>query len=114
MINAEVNENNRTNLRTNRIVLLEGAVWADVIGIDAAYMQLIQIIGFPTGEADFYDMNKAIIDSYFLTGTYSMELARLLGAPPEEMHPELRFEEVNSKTDEVADNDSDVNEMKTT
>ena len=114
MINAAVNENNRTNLRTNRTILPEGAVWVDVLGISAAYMQLIQITGFPTGEADFYEMNKTIIDTYFRTSTYSLDLARILGAPPEEIHPEFQFKEVNSETDEVADNDSDVNEMKTT
>ena len=113
-INARVNEINRTNIRTNRTIVPEGAVWADVIGVGAAYMQLIQITGFPTGETDFYEMNKTIIDTYFRTGTYALDLARILGAAPEEMHPDIPFKEVNSQTDEVANDDSDVNEMKTT
>jgi hypothetical protein len=63
-----------------------GAVWADVIGIDAAYMQLIQKTGFPTGEEDFYQCNKFLIDSYFHTGTYTLDLAHNLGAPLHEVH----------------------------
>ena len=92
----------------------EDAVWADVIGNDAAYNQLIQKIGEPHGHDNFYQNNKAIIDTYFHTGTYSLDLARILHAPPEEMHPDIRFKEVDSETDEVADTNSDVNEMKTT
>ena len=67
-----------------------GAVWADVIGIDAAYMQLIQKTGFPNGEEDFYQSNKFLIDSYFHTGTYTLDLARNLGAPLHEVHLDER------------------------
>jgi hypothetical protein len=92
----------------------EDAVWADVIGNDAAYNQLIQKIGAPHGQDNFYRNNKDIIDTYFHTGTYSLDLAHILHAPPEEMHPDIRFNEVDSETDEVAGSNYDVDEMKTT
>ena len=68
------------------------AVWADVIGHEAAYSKLIEKIGRPNGEANFYRMNKSCIDSYFHTGTYSIHLARVLGAPIQEVHPNQRAE----------------------
>ena len=85
-----------------------GAVWADVIGIDAAYKQLVDKIGNPNGQEDFYIENKAFIDAYFRSGTYSLNFARRLGAPLEEVHPDLRSPNFLNPDDEPNDVDPEL------
>lgn len=88
----------------------EGAVWADVIGNDAASKQIIAIIGESNGHDDFYERNKDFIDVYFRSGTYPLNFARQIGARLDEVHPNERYEIVNPDTDEVNEVNSEINE----
>ena len=85
------------------------AVWADVIGSDAAYARLIgQIRSEPDGHLEWYQSNKACIDSYFHSGSYSMGLARILGAPIEEVHPNARQAMFNPGDNDEEDVDPEL------
>jgi hypothetical protein len=88
----------------------EGAVWADVIGNDAASRQLIAIIGESNGHDDFYERNKAFIDIYFRSSTYPLNFARQIGALLDEVHPNERYKIVNPDTHEVNEVNSEINE----
>jgi hypothetical protein len=69
--------------------LTDGAVWADIIGIDAALKQLVTV-ATALPQDGFFETNRSLINCYFHAGTYSLELARWLHAPMSEIHPSLR------------------------
>ena len=77
---------------SNFIWTLPDAVWADIIGDDKAYKIIMDTKGNPTATDNFYARNKPFIDSYFRSGTYTIDLARKLRAPEEEIHPSERIE----------------------
>ena len=85
------------------------AVWADVIGDEAAYNKLVEKIrSRPDGHEQWYQTNKNVIDTYFHSGTYSLNFARILGAPIEEVHPDARHEMFDPGDNEEADVDEDL------
>jgi hypothetical protein len=59
------------------------------VGYDAALASLLLETGH-TRDDGYYLHNKDKIHSYFHPGSMSVELARTLLAPPEEIHPSLR------------------------
>jgi hypothetical protein len=73
----------------------DGAVWADVIGYDAALTALFRQTGPPSD--GFYDLHQPTIHSYFHRATFSLDLARTLRAPNDQVHPsELGYLERDS------------------
>ena len=92
--------NNSTTISINKdnffwIPNEQGPVWADVIGSDAALKTLVEKKGMP--KAGFYDFNKDVIHTYFRPHTFTMDLARVLHAPIEQVHPQLRMEMKNEE-----------------
>ena len=63
-------------------------VWSDVIGVDAALRMSIKECGSLVPE--FHGQNKNKLFKCFRSGELSMDLARLIHAPIEEVHPDLR------------------------
>jgi hypothetical protein len=80
--------------------LPDGAVWSDIIGCDAALARLIKNNGHPS--PGYYDLHRQTIHTYFHPQTLSINLARNLYAPIEEVHPSLR-----EGLAEPGDNDDD-------
>ena len=64
------------------------AVWSDIIGVDAALRKLVKDCGSLT--PGFYDQYKHHLYTCFRMGELSMELARMIHAPLDEVHPDLR------------------------
>lgn len=63
-------------------------VWSDIIGVDKAIKELNRLGGsFVPG---FYDGYRDLVHTYFRPHTFSFELARMIHAPLEQVHPELR------------------------
>lgn len=60
-------------------------VWADVVGSQAALTRLLGMTGPLT--ADFFNTYKEAIHQHFQPKTLSLELARILHAPNDELHP---------------------------
>ena len=73
-------------------------VWSDVIGSDAALKALVEEKGMPT--AGYYDTNEEAIHSYFRPHTFALDLARVLHAPIEQVHPQLRTESHDEPSEE--------------
>jgi len=73
---------------TSYFWLPDGAVWSDIIGYDAALTALIRDAGPPCD--GYYDLHWATIHSYFQPVTFSLDLARTLRAPNEQIHPSER------------------------
>ena len=70
--------------------LEEDPVWADVVGSDAALKTLVEKKGMP--KAGFCNFHKDVIHTCFRPHTFTMDLARVLHAPIEQVHPNLRVE----------------------
>jgi hypothetical protein len=88
-INASPGNTTTTDFDENHFFWLpDDAVWADIIGIDAALKQLVTAT---TGliQDGFFETNRSLINCFFHSGTYSVELARYLHAPMTEIHPLL-------------------------
>ena len=67
------------------MTLPDGAVWADVIGYDAALTALFHKTGPRSDE--YYALHESTIHSFFHRGTLSLDLARILHAPNDQIHP---------------------------
>ena len=65
-------------------------VWSDIIGSQKAYELLLQQAGEAAQEG-FYDRHMNLIHSFFRTRTFHPDLARMLGAPIDEVIPELQL-----------------------
>ena len=63
-------------------------VWSDVIGSDAALKDLVSKKGAPM--LGFCELNAEAVHSHFRQNTFTVELARVLHAPHEQIHPQLR------------------------
>jgi hypothetical protein len=88
-LNAAPGNNTTTILHEHNFFWLpDGAVWSDIIGCDAALTKLIKDRGHPS--PGYFDMHRATIHTYFHPQTLSIDLARNLYAPIEEVHPSLR------------------------
>jgi hypothetical protein len=70
--------------------LPHGAVWSDVIGTQAALTALFKATHTAHASPGYFEANRELIHSYFHRGTLSSELATILYAPDEELHPSLR------------------------
>jgi hypothetical protein len=82
-INRDENTTTTITLDEQSFFWLEGKpVWSDVIGYDAALKDLFLKTGHTSGFPDYYVRFKNTIHSYFHAGTFSVELAQALGAPP--------------------------------
>ena len=84
-------DNNKTTTKIEEASffwLPDDAVWSDIIGYDAALAALIRDAGPPCD--GYYDLHWATILSYFEAGSFSLELARTLRAPNEQIHPSER------------------------
>jgi hypothetical protein len=66
----------------------DGAVWSDIMGIDAALAALFKEHGHPTGP-EWFETNRSIIYSYFRAGTFTREMVQLLYAPIDELDPSI-------------------------
>ena len=66
----------------------DNPVWSDVIGSDAALKTLVEKTGVP--KAGYYEANHGTIHSYFRPHTFTLDLARVLRAPIEQVAPGLR------------------------
>ena len=66
----------------------EVAVWSDIIGVDAAIRKLMKECGSLV--PGFCDQHKEKLFTCFRKGELSMELARMIHAPMDEVHPDLR------------------------
>ena len=85
-INVDPNNNTTISLNKESYFWLEDAVWADIIGSEAAYKALLK----ETPQKPclgYFESNKDVIYSYFHAKTLSTELARMLFAPTDELHP---------------------------
>ena len=88
-INAHPGNDTVIQIRRNDFIwLTDKPVWSDVIGFDAALAKLIKIAGQPM--PGFYELNHKLIDCFFKPGTLSADLARILHAPLDQMHPSER------------------------
>jgi len=65
--------------------LNDNAVWADVLGYNAALFHLKRMTGEPKPDEDYFQQNKDVIFSFFHQGALSMQLATLLHAPYSEV-----------------------------
>ena len=83
--------------------LPDGAVWSDIIGCDAALLQLVKDKGHPC--PGYYDTHRAVIHGYFHAQTFSVELARSLHAPVDQVHPSLRAAFLRKKPADADDVD---------
>jgi hypothetical protein len=71
----------------NNIFWLGGVrCWSEVIGSDAALKNLFAITGHPHDDS-YYKTHKEAIDEHFQPHTYSPDLARVLRAPMDQLHP---------------------------
>ena len=61
------------------------AVWSEIVGANNALGKMVSVIGRPTGEPTYWSENKNIIHTFFRSGTFSINLARFVGAPNEEI-----------------------------
>ena len=80
----------------------DGPVWSDVIGSDAALKELVAKKGMPS--RGYYETNREAIHCYFRPHTFTMDLARVLYAPEEQLHPEARAylnQQVPNQADEA-------------
>jgi hypothetical protein len=68
--------------------LPDGAVWSDIMGIDAALAALFKEQGYPTGP-EWFESNRSTVYTYFRPGTFSREMIQLLYAPLDELHPSI-------------------------
>jgi hypothetical protein len=64
--------------------LPDGAVWSDAIGCNAALLQLIKEKGQPC--PGYYKLHRGVIHMYFHPQTFSLDLARTLHAPIDQVH----------------------------
>lgn len=84
-------EGNRTTTiveQASYFWLPDAAVWADVIGDDAALTALIREAGPPCD--GYYDLHEATILTFFHPGSFSLDLARTLHAPNHQIHESQR------------------------
>jgi hypothetical protein len=101
-------ENNSTNISIDEqsFFWLEGkTVWSDIVGYQKALEMFFQETNkleekHPTPTHDYYNHYKDIILSYFHPCTFSEELARILHAPPDQLHPSLRYGRSNREPDD--------------
>lgn len=87
-------------------------VWSDVIGSDAALKDLVAKKGTPVH--GYYDHNAEAIHSYFRPHTFTLDLARVLYAPPEQVHPDIRARMMQQQPIEqaaIAQDDAMVDDM---
>ena len=89
-INTVPGNNTLTTLDDKDFFWIEKGVWSDVIGCDASIKELIKTTGTPC--PGYYEMHKDAIHTHFHQGALSLELARLMHAPMDEVHPDLRPE----------------------
>ena len=83
----------------------ENAVWADILGCNAALAYLKTLTGTPKPEDGFFEEYKDLIHSFFHPGTFSIELAAELCAPESEVDPSIRAYHAND--DDKRDKDED-------
>ena len=103
-INTDPANNTTMSLHEDTFFWTVDAVWSDLIGCDQALRRLQKEIGQTV--PGLYENNKEIIHSYFHPKTFSMELARILQAPIDQVHPEVR-EDLKGHDDADEDNDAD-------
>ena len=101
----EVNDipgNNTTaSIEEGELMWISGdAVWSDVVGVDRSLEKLLNETGQP--EDGYYENNRDLIHAYFHPESLSMDLARILRAPMEQLHPDFR-PQVNNNEDEQND-----------
>ena len=92
-INAMPNNNTTISIQPGQFFWIANnvqPVWSDVIGSDAALKALVEKKGVP--KTGYYELNKDAIHSYFRPHTFTLDLARVLHAPIEQVHPQLRAE----------------------
>jgi hypothetical protein len=88
-INATHANTTTTTLdETHYFWLPDGAVWSDVIGYDAALTALLRKAG-PSCD-NYYSNYEATIHTFFHPATSSLDLARTLRAPNDQIHPSER------------------------
>ena len=63
-------------------------VWSDIIGSDAALKALVAKKGMPA--SGYYEQHKAVIHTYFHPQSFTLDLARALYAPLEQVHAKYR------------------------
>ena len=64
-------------------------VWSDVIGSNAAFQRLTSMTGLRT-DTNFYQEHENVIHEHFRRGTFTLDMARALNAPLEQVHPGAR------------------------
>ena len=100
-VNTMPNNNTTMSIQPGQFFWIPNGVkpvWSDVIGSDAALKALVEEKGMPT--AGCYDTNQEAIHSYFRPHTFTLDLARVLHAPIEQVHPQLRTESNNEPSEE--------------
>lgn len=60
-----------------------------MIGSDAALKDLVAKKGTPT--SGYYERNREAIHCHFRPSTFTLDLARVLHAPTEQVHPNIRL-----------------------
>ena len=81
-------------------------VWSDIVGVDVAMETLMIKTGVPNAD-DYFKQNKDIIHSFFHPGSLSLQLARVLKAPMEEVHPDFLEDVKPSNGDLEVESSSD-------
>jgi hypothetical protein len=97
-------EGNPTTTRVNEadyFWLNDTAVWADVLGNEAAANALKEETGPKC--PGYYNVHKTTIHTYFHPGSFSLEMAKDWDAPISQVHPSLR-----NDTDVNKENEDDV------
>jgi len=88
-VNAMPGNNTIASVQEGSLLwLTEDVVWSDAIGVDRAFEKLCMKTGQPG--TNFYEENISVIHTFFHRETFSMDLARALHAPIEQVHPDLR------------------------
>lgn len=110
-INAAPNNNTTISIIPGQCFWIpteQNPVWSDVIGSDAALKALVEKKGMPASGC--YNTNREAIHSYFRPFTFTLDLARVLHAPIEQVHPELREEmnQENCKKPPLAEDEIEV------
>jgi len=105
-VNAIPGNNTTASIEEGRLMWLpEDAVWSDAVGVDRALEKLFLKTGQP--DTNYYHENHTIVHTYFHPETFSLDLARALRAPVEQVHPDLRADLRNNDGDEDSGNESD-------
>ena len=87
---TELTQNSpRTVVNESNFIFKKKVVWSDLVGNDKALALIQQLHGFPTDNPSFWKDHGKSMCAYFHPRTYSRELAAILHAPTEMIHPDL-------------------------